>query len=75
MLHNKRPYTARCVLKTNQEIEIAHLQSSLAGVMREGFDCTPLFLSVFSLPSMHATPGLFSWTMELMAFASRQLAR
>ena len=47
-----------------------HSQSSLlAGVM---FACKLLFLSVLSIPSMHAASGLFSWTIELLAFASRR---
>ena len=43
--------------------------------MREGFACTLLFLSVLSTSSTHAASGLFWWTMELLAFASRLLAR
>ena len=36
--------------------------------------CTLPFLSVFYTSSMHAAFGLFSSTMELLAFASRQFA-
>ena len=87
-------YSARCVLKTDQEIDIfpAHskiqtnhsLQQRLADVMREGnaFISNPMmkvqycfFLSVLCMYQyMHAASGLFSWSMELLAFASRQLA-
>ena len=36
---------------------------------------TLLFLSVLSISSMHAAPGLLSWSMELLlAFASRQFS-
>ena len=36
--------------------------------------CALLFLSVLSISSMHSASGLLSWTMELLAFASRQFA-
>ena len=48
-------------------------------VMREGFavisnlnkiPALPLFISVLSISYMHAASALFSWTMELWAFAS-----
>ena len=48
--------------------------------MSEGFafvssqDTTLVFLSVLSISYMHAASGLFSWSMELLAFASRQFA-
>ena len=48
-------------------------KSSLADVMLH-VTCTLLFLSVLSISSMHAASGLFSWTMELLAFASRHFA-
>ena len=74
-------YKARCVLKTNEEIETClayktynHSQNSLAGVMREGFACTLLFLSVLSISSMHAASRLFSWAMEILPLASRHFA-
>ena len=44
----------------------------VAGVMLEGFACTVLLLSVQSISSMYAVSVLSSWTMELLAFASRQ---
>ena len=49
-------------------------RSSLAGMMYEGFACTPFFLSVLSISSMHGASGFLSWTMELLAFANRQFA-
>ena len=71
--------TARCVFKTN-EVEIFpaykiynHSQDKqllswcdVASIL--------LLLSVLSISSMHAASGLFLWTMELLAFASRQFA-
>ena len=41
-----------------------HSQRSLADVMREGFACTLLFLSVLSISSIRAASGLFSWPMD-----------
>ena len=69
-------YTVRCVLQTNEEIEICSAYKTIAGgVMREGFAYTLLLLSVsVSVPSMlsiHVASGLFLGTMELLAFASR----
>ena len=54
-----------------------HSQSSLAGFSwsdARRVSRYTVFLSVLSIPSMHAAPGLFSWTMELLAFASHELA-
>ena len=64
-----------------------HSRSSLyiAGVMRGGCAFVSnlnkiqqlLFLSVpptVCISYMHAAPGLFSWSMELLAFATRQFA-
>ena len=48
-----------------------HSRSSLAGVMREG-KC--LYFPCHSISYMHAASGMFSWTMELLAFVSRQFA-
>ena len=76
-------YTARCVLKTNEEIEICPAyktytstirKSSLAGVMLPVHCRTLPFLSVLFSSSMRAAPTLFSWTMELLPSASRQFA-
>ena len=80
-------YTDRCALQTNREIEpfpaydnIQPLSCLAGGVMSEGFafvssqDTTLVFLSVLSISYMHAASGLFSWSMELLAFASRQFA-
>ena len=53
-------------------ITLNNSRSSTAGVLREGFACTLLFLPVLSISSMHAASGLFSWTLELLAFANRQ---
>ena len=61
-------YSARCVLKTNEETEIVQF----AGVMRQGFACTLLMLSVRSISSMNAASALISRTMELLTFASRE---
>ena len=60
--------TLRCVLKTKEEMEIfpAYSWCDVA--------CTLLFFSAVSISSMHAASGLFSWTMELLAFESRMLA-
>ena len=63
--------TARCVYKTNEEIEICSAYKNIAGgVMREGFACTMLFPSFLFRPYMRR-PGCFLGTMELLAFASR----
>ena len=51
-----------------------HSQSILASVMREGFACTLLFFSILFISSMHAASNLFSYAMEILAFASRQFA-
>ena len=66
----KRTKKSNCARPAKVYNHCNHAQSSLAGVMHEGFACTPLFLSVLSISSMHAASGLFSWTMELLAFAS-----
>ena len=57
-------------------------QSSLAGVMREGFafhskleDVTLFFLSVVSSSYMHPSSGLLPSIMKLLALASRHFAR
>ena len=68
----ERMYIQLAVLKTNEEIKICSVYKNTAGgVMRKGFACTLLFLSLLSTSSTHAAPGLFSGTMELLAFASR----
>ena len=51
-------YTARLVLKTNEEIEICPVYKKLQLLTRRWY--------------MHAASGLLSWSMELLAFASRQ---
>ena len=56
------------------EICSAYKNIAAGGVMREGFACTLLFLSVLSISSMHAASGLFLWTTELLAFACQQFA-
>ena len=40
------------------------------GVMREGFACTLLFLSVLSISSIHVASGLFLGTIEPLAFGN-----
>ena len=76
-------HTARCVLKTNKKSKssrpsklYSHSQRSLAVVMREGFACTLLFIfTVVSISPVHGSSGLFSWTMELLAFENHQFTR
>ena len=57
-----------------QKCTTIHKNGGLAGVMLEGFARTLLYLSVLSISSMHSASWLFSWTRELLAFASHQFA-
>ena len=57
---------ARCVLKTNEEIEICPAYNMQPFTKQLSWcACTLLFLSVLSISSIHAS-GLLSWTMELL---------
>ena len=47
----------------------ARSRTSLLGVIRGGFACALLFLSVLSISSMHAASGQSWWAMELLVFA------
>ena len=72
-------YTARCVLQTNEEIEICPAYKNVQPFTKQLSWCdvasyTALSLRALSISSMHAASGLFSWTMELLAFASRQFS-
>ena len=78
-------YTAPCVLKTNEEIEVcpaykiqtyANVHKQLLKLVCDVASRKLLFLSVLSISSVHAAActGLFSWTMELLAFARRQFS-
>ena len=78
-------YTARRVLKRNEEIEVcpaykiqtyANVHKQLLKLVCDVASRKLLFLSVLSISSVHAAActGLFSWTMELLAFARRQFS-
>ena len=65
--------------KIARPTKIYNLQSNLAGATREIFDCISTLDCSFS-PSflcssyVYAASRLFSWSMELLAFASRQFS-
>ena len=66
---NERTITEICPAHENIE---SFTKQLLAGV--SDVACMLVFFSVLSISSMHAASGLFSWTMELVAFASREFA-
>ena len=56
----RRGYIQRAVLskRTNKSKSARPTKKNAGGVMREGFACTLLFISVLSISSIHAASGL-----------------
>ena len=70
-------HAVRCVLyerKKSKSARPTKKHNHLFTKQLSWCDVPGVCLSVLSISSMHRASGLFSWTMELLTFASRQFA-